>query len=118
MVVLAVVRALIGGVAAWMVLSVTIPAMLDLINAAATATPGVVPATPRIALPPSVFVLTLVGFAIGVWQLYRGQEILNAYYATRPAAPAPRALTIEWFFVVLFALRFLSDALQYARGGT
>jgi len=118
MVALAVVRAFIGGVAAWMVLSVTIPAMIDLINAAATATPGVVPATPRIALPPSVFVLTLVGFAIGVWQLYRGQEILNAYYATQPAAPAPRVLSIEWFFVVLFALRFLSDALQYARGGT
>ena len=118
MVVLAVARGCIGAIVTWIVLSVTIPAMLDAVNAAAAVRPGVVPPTPTIALPPSAFVLTLVANAIGVWQLYRGQEVLNAYYATRPAAPAPRVLTIEWLFVTLFALRFLSDAVQYARGGT
>jgi hypothetical protein len=117
MVVLAIVRACIGSIAGWIILSVSIPAMLDALNAA-SADPSVVPVTPPIALPPAVFLLTLVSFAIGSWQLYRGQEVLNAYYATRPAPPAPRALTIEWVFVALFALRFLSDALQYTRGGT
>jgi hypothetical protein len=114
MVVLAIVRACIGALVSGVVLSVTVPVVLDTFNRA-LANPSVAPLTPAIALPPWLFFAGLIGVAVGAWQLYRGQQVLNAYYATGAGAPAPRALTIEWVFVVLFALRFLNDLLTYLR---
>ena len=114
MVILAIVRGVAGAIAVSIAVSIIMPVMVDMVNAIA-ANPKAPPLTPTFVMPPSLLLLSLAGIAIGAWQLYRGQEVLNAYYVTRPAAPAPAVLTLEWVFVALFALRFLSDLLQYVR---
>lgn len=107
MVLLAIARGAIGIVAA----SLAAPAVIEqVLTAARTGIPAV-----GVTLPQGVALAVLLGFAIAAWQLYRGQQVLNAYYRSVASATAPRVLALEWIFLILFALRFLADFSAYAR---
>jgi hypothetical protein len=68
-----------------------------------------------ISIPAYLVAIGLVATAIGAWQTYRGQQVLNAYYVAAGPAPAPRAMALEWIFLVIFILTFVNSNSSYLR---
>lgn len=110
MVVLAMIRGVIVFVAGIVLLATVLPALL------AQPSSGVPPESlgsllPAGALLPFLLV-TWTAFAVGAWQLYRGQTVLNAYYGAKASAPAPRVLALEWVALAFSTLRFVGNLLS------